>query len=98
MNFADVQAIDIHVHPKTEEFIRAAGQRAEQMAQYFKRENKAVSFQELADQYRERRMMAVLLNSNDESMSGNPAVPNDVMAEAVRQHPDVFLAFGGVDP
>lgn len=94
----DLLGIDIHVHPKTEEFIRATGARATQMAAYFKRENKPVSFEELADQYRGRRMMAVLLNSDDETVSGIPPVPNDVLADAVRRHPDVFLGFGGVDP
>lgn len=94
----ELEGIDIHVHPKTEEFIRATGARAAQMAAYFKRENKAVSFEELADQYRGRRMMAVLLNSDDETVSGNPPVPNDTLADAVRRHPDVFLGFGGVDP
>jgi len=94
----ELEGIDIHVHPKTEEFIRATGARAAQMAAYFKRENAPVSFEALADQYRGRRMMAVLLNSDDESVSGNPPVPNDTIAEAVRRHPDVFLGFGGVDP
>lgn len=94
----ELEGIDIHVHPKTEEFIRATGARAAQMAAYFKRENAPVSFQALADQYRGRRMMAVLLNSDDESVSGNPPVPNDTIADAVRRHPDVFLGFGGVDP
>lgn len=94
----EIKAIDIHVHPKSEEWIKAMGPRAEQMAAYFKRENKPVSFAELADQYRERQMMAVLLNSDDESTSGLPPVPNDVLAEAVRRHSDVFVGFGGVDP
>ncbi len=94
----ELKAIDIHVHPKSEEFIRAMGSRAEQMAAYFRRENKVVSFAELADQYRERQMMAVLLNSDDESVSGIPPVPNDTLAAAVRRHSDIFIGFGGVDP
>lgn len=94
----ELEGIDVHVHPKTEEFIRATGARAAQMAAYFKRENAPVSFEALADQYRDRRMMAVLLNSDDETVSGNPPVPNDTLADAVRRHPDVFLGFGGVDP
>jgi predicted TIM-barrel fold metal-dependent hydrolase len=94
----EVKAIDMHVHPKTEEFIRASGERAEQMAQYFKRENKPVSFAELADLYRERHMIAVLMNSNDVTTSGNMPVPNDVVAKAVHEHPDVFIGFGAIDP
>jgi len=68
------------------------------MAAYFGRERKPVSFQELADQYRERKMMAVLMNTTDETVTGNKPVPNDVMARAQRDHPDVFIAFGVVDP
>lgn len=98
MRFSDVQAIDIHIHPKTEQFINAMGARAEQMARYFKRENKAVSFSELADQYRERKMMAVLMNTSDVTTSGIPPVPNDVIGQAVKDHPDVFMGFGAFDP
>jgi uncharacterized protein len=94
----ELRAIDVHVHPKSEEWLNAAGPRAAQMAEYFGRDSKPVSFAELADQYRERRMMAVLLNSDDESVSGIPPVPNDTLAEAVRRHGDVFMGFGGVDP
>src|SRR5919201_573675 len=94
----DITAIDIHVHPKTEEFITASGARAEQMAAYFKRENKPVSFQELADQYRGHRMMAVLMNTTDITTSGNIPVPNEVIARAVKDHPDVFIGFGAIDP
>src|SRR6266498_257976 len=93
----DLTAIDIHVHPKSEEFIKASGARAEQMAAYFGRENKPVSFAELADQYRERKMMAVLMNTTDVTTSGNQPVPNDVIAEAVRKHPDVFIGFGVIE-
>ncbi len=94
----DLKAIDIHVHPKTEEFIRASGSRAVQMAAYFGRENKAVSFDELAAQYRARSMMACLMNSRDVKGAEQIPVPNERIAEAVRDHPDVFLGFGAIDP
>ena len=94
----ELKAIDIHTHPQTEEMIRATGARAEQMARYFGRESKPISFQEMADRYRDKQMMAVLLNSDDETTSGVKAAPNDHLAEAARQHPDVFIAFGGIDP
>lgn len=42
--------------------------------------------------------MCVLLASDDSTSSGLPPVPNDHVARAVREHPDVFLGFGGVDP
>lgn len=93
-----IKAIDCHVHPQTEEFIRAKGARAKQMEQYYGKAMPAVSMAELADEYRSRSMMAVLLNSDDETVSGTPPVPNDVLGRAVADHADVFLGFGGVDP
>jgi hypothetical protein len=57
-----------------------------------------VSFSEQADLYRERRMMAVLCNSDDETVSGVPGAPNDLIGQAVIDHPDVFIPFAGIDP
>jgi predicted TIM-barrel fold metal-dependent hydrolase len=95
----EVVAIDVHVHPQTEEFIRAMGPRAAQMSAYFGRPvRQPVSFAALADQYRERKMMAVLLNTTDVTSSGVPAVLNDTIAQAVKDHPDVFIGFGVVEP
>ena len=43
-------------------------------------------------------MMAVLMNTRDETVTGLTPVPNDHVASAVKKHPDVFLAFGAIDP
>jgi hypothetical protein len=94
----DIVAIDIHTHPQTEDFLRRLGPRAEQMARYMGSALRPVSFEEQADAYRQRKMMAVILNSTQESQDGVPQVPNDVMADAQRRHPDVFIGFGIVDP
>lgn len=93
-----LRAIDTYVNPRTEEWIQALGERSGQMDKYFGTETKPVSFAELADRYRERRMMAVLVNADAETASGTPPVPNDLIADAVRHHPDVFLGYGGIDP
>lgn len=98
MDFSEVRAIDIHVHLSDEAAIKAAGPRHQQMAQYFGRERKPVSIDEMADQYRERKMMAVIMNSTDITTSGRQPVPNDHIAEAVRKHPDVFIGFGVIEP
>ena len=58
----------------------------------------ADSFAALADQSHERKMMAVLLNTTDLTTSGRQGVPNDVIANAVKGHPDVFVGFGIVEP
>ncbi len=93
-----IKAIDIHVHPHDEEAIAAKGARNQQMAKYFGKKTQATSLDELADRYREKEMMAVLLNSTDESSSGIKPVPNDHIADAVKRNPDVFIGFGAVDP
>lgn len=95
----ELQAIDCHVHPWDEVALgHMGGGRLEAMAATFGRDIRPVPLPELADQYRERRMMAVLLATDDSTTSGLPPVPNDHVAAAVRDHPDVFLGFGGVDP
>ncbi|HEY1487784.1 MAG TPA: amidohydrolase family protein, partial [Micromonosporaceae bacterium] len=83
---------------QTQEFLDAMGARRKQMGKHFGKERVAVSFDELADRYRARSMMAVLLNSDDETQSGIPPAPNRLIGDAVAKHPDTFLGFCGVDP
>lgn len=94
----DIVAIDVHIHLSDETTQKAKGDRTQQMARYFGRERPPVSIDELADQYRARKMMAVLMNTRDETVTGLTPVPNDHVAGAVKKHPDVFLAFGAIDP
>ncbi len=98
LHIDDVVAIDIHTHPQTEEFLAAMGARRRQMGEHFKNERNPVSFAEQADLFRERRMMAVLCNSDDETISGVPGAPNDLVGAATEAHPDVFIPFAGIDP
>jgi predicted TIM-barrel fold metal-dependent hydrolase len=94
----EVKAIDVHVHLSDQASIEARGARAQQMARYFGRERKPVSIDEMADQYRARNMMAAIMNTTDQTVTGLTPVPNSHVAEAVRKHPDVFLGFGAIDP
>ncbi|MEV0583275.1 amidohydrolase family protein [Nonomuraea sp. NPDC050310] len=87
-----MKAVDVHTHPQTEEFLAAMGQRRAQMGSHFGKERRPVSFAAQADLYRERDMMAVIVNS-----AGLPEL-NDALGRAQSAHPDVFLAFCGVDP
>ena len=98
LHIDDVVAIDIHTHPQTEEFLAAMGARRRQMGEHFKNERQPVSFSGQADLFRERKMMAVLCNSDDETISGVPGAPNDLIGAAVEAHPDVFIPFAGIDP
>ena len=79
----DIVAIDVHIHLSDEVTQKAKGDRTAQMARYFGRERPPVSIDALADQYRARKMMAVLMNSRDETVTGLAPVPNDHVASAV---------------
>lgn len=94
----DIVAIDIHTHPQTEEFLAAMGARRRQMGEHFGEERDPVSFAEQADLFRSRKMMAVLCNSDDETISGVPGAPNDLIGQAAADHPDTFIPFAGIDP
>ena len=94
----DPIAIDVHVHLCDELTLSSKGDRPKQMAEYFKRERKPVSIDEMADQYRERNMMAVIQNTTDETITGLTPVPNKHVADGVQRNPDVFLGFGVIDP
>ena len=65
----------MHVHLCDELTLSSKGDRPKQMAQYFKRERKPVSIDEMADEYRERNMMAVIQNTTDETITGLPRFP-----------------------
>jgi predicted TIM-barrel fold metal-dependent hydrolase len=94
----DIVAVDAHVHLSDARARAAKPVRSAQMARYFGREQKVVPVEEMAEAYRRRKMMAIIMNTTDVSVTGQEPVPNDYIAEVVAQHPDVFLGFGVVDP
>src|ERR1041385_1583913 len=94
----EVTAIDVHVHLCDELTLKAKGPRTQQMAKYFGRERKPVPMEEMAEQYKNRKMMAVIMNTRDETVTGLQPVPNDHVAEYVKKYPDLFLGFGAIDP
>lgn len=98
----DIVGIDVHVHIHDARARALQGpdaqRRFEEKAKYFKREAKDLPVEVQAEQYREKRMMAVLMNGTDITVTGNTPVPNDFVADTVAAHPDVFMGFGVIDP
>ncbi|MGH7903704.1 MAG: amidohydrolase family protein [Candidatus Dormibacteraceae bacterium] len=94
-----MRAIDFHVHLPTPEWldVSMAGY-IEAAESYFRSRVARRTLGELADDYRALDMMAVLLAWDAESATGRPRVPNRLVADAVRDHPDAFVGFGSVDP
>lgn len=93
-----MQAIDCHVHPATQEAIASGGRFREYAARHFGASMTPVSIDETAERYRKLDMMAVLLAIDAETATGYPRVSNDLVADAQRRHPEVFIGFGSVDP
>ena len=65
---------------------------------YFRSPVQRGSLGELAARYRQLQVRAVLLAWNAETATGAPRVPNETVATACAEHPDVFSGLGSVDP
>jgi uncharacterized protein len=96
---ASIEAIDVHVHPATQEAEESGGEYLAWAKTYFKGGmHDVVSLDDTAEMYRSKHMMCVLLGKDARTNTGLPAISNDSIARAVLEHPDVFIGFGAVDP
>lgn len=96
---ATIRAIDAHVHLADERWAQTMGdERARSIARVFGRSQAVVPVDQMAAEYRERHMLAVIMNTTDVTATGRASVPNDHIAAVVAAHPEVFLGFGVVDP
>jgi predicted TIM-barrel fold metal-dependent hydrolase len=94
-----VRAIDFHVHLPTPDWLDGSMAGYVEAAEaYFRSPVRRQSLPELAEMYRELDTMAVLLAWDAETATGRPRVPNETVAAACREHPDVFTGLGSVDP
>jgi uncharacterized protein len=102
MNLADLVAIDIHTHAKIpvsgQEDPLTREQRLE-ASKLFKTDiDTAVSVEDVAAYYRERKMAAVVFGVDSEAGTGEVPVSNEEIAEAAAAHPDVLIPFASIDP
>jgi predicted TIM-barrel fold metal-dependent hydrolase len=94
-----LRAIDFHVHLPTPDWLDGSmGGYVEAAEAYFRSPVSRQSLGELAGQYRRLEVMAVLLAWDAETATGRPRVPNETVAAACRDYPDVFTGMGSVDP
>jgi uncharacterized protein len=93
------RAIDFHVHLPTPDWLDGSMAGYVEAAEaYFRSPVQRQSLPELAEMYRQLQTMAVLLAWDAETATGRPRVPNETVAAACREHPDVFTGLGSVDP
>ena len=94
-----VRAIDFHVHLPTPDWLDGSMAGYVEAAEaYFRSPVERMSLDGLAARYRGLGVRAVLLAWDAETATGRPRVPNETVAAACRQYPDVFSGFGSVDP
>lgn len=65
---------------------------------YFRSKIARRTIDELAAEYESLDVMAVLLAWDAETATSRPRVPNELVAQACRDHPKTFVGFGSVDP
>ncbi len=95
----NMRAIDFHVHLPTPDWLDGSMAGYVEAAEaYFRSPVERLSLPELAAKYRGLETMAVLLAWDAETATGRPRVPNETVAAACRDHPDVFTGLGSVDP
>jgi hypothetical protein len=100
VNVDDLAAIDVHAHAE----ISQSGQGSlspeleEASRAYFKAQGRPPTLPEIAGYYRERQMACVVFSVDAESQMGVPGVPNEEVAKAAADNPDVMIPFGSIDP
>ncbi len=93
------RAIDFHVHLPTPDWLDGSMAGYVEAAEaYFRSPVQRGSLDQLAGRYRGLGVRAVLLAWDAETATGRPRVPNETVAAACREHPDVFTGLGSVDP
>jgi uncharacterized protein len=99
MGPVSLRAVDFHVHLPTPDWLDGSMAGYVEAAEaYFRSKVERQSLGELAERYRRLEVMAVLLAWDAETATGRPRVPNETVAAACHDHPDVFTGLGSVDP
>ena len=94
-----LRAIDFHVHLPTPDWLDGSMAGYLEAAEaYFRSSVTRQSLEELAAFYRGLEVKAVLLAWDAETATGRLRVPNETVAAACRDYPDVFTGLGSVDP
>ena len=100
LSLEDVVAIDVHAHVEMSEagVDSLPDELRDAAVKHFRGQSARPTADELAQYYRERRMMAVVFTVDAESITGQPRVPNEEIAEVARANADVLIPFASIDP
>jgi uncharacterized protein len=94
-----VKAIDLHVHLPMQEWLdKAIGPHLQATEAYFRARVPRKSIEDVAEDYRSRDILGVVLDWDDESVTGRGFMGNDWLASLSEKFPGVLMGFGSVDP
>jgi predicted TIM-barrel fold metal-dependent hydrolase len=96
----EVVAIDVHTHVEMSQSGHDSlpDELRDAALKHFRGEMVRPTAAEVADHYRERKMMAVVFTVDSESVTGQKPVPNDEVIEGARENDDVLIPFASIDP
>ncbi|HEX8099450.1 MAG TPA: amidohydrolase family protein [Actinomycetota bacterium] len=93
------KAIDLHVHLPMEEWLqRAIGPHLDATEAYFRAKVPRKTIEDVAQEYADRDILGVVLDWDDESVTGRGFMGNDWLASLSDRFPGVLMGFGSVDP
>jgi predicted TIM-barrel fold metal-dependent hydrolase len=94
-----VRAIDFHVHLPTVEWLDETMRGYTEPAErYFRASVSRRRLEDVAAEYEQLDVVAVLLAWDAETATHRPRLSNEYVAQAVSDHPGRFIGFGSVDP
>lgn len=96
----EIVAVDCHTHVEMSRSGHDSlpDQLRDAAVRHFRAEMVRPTGDELADFYRERRMMAICFTVDSESFTGHPRISNEEVAEIAHANSDVLIPFASVDP
>jgi predicted TIM-barrel fold metal-dependent hydrolase len=93
------KAIDLHVHLPMDEWLdKAIGPLLPATEAYFRAKIQRTTIEAVAEEYRSRDILGVVLDWDDESVTGRGFLGNDWLAGLGERFPGVLMGFGSVDP
>lgn len=93
------RAIDLHVHLPMDEWLgQSIGPLLPATEAYFRAKVPRKTIEQVADEYAQRDLLGVVLDWDDESVSGRGWMGNDWLAALAERFPGVLMGFGSVDP
>jgi predicted TIM-barrel fold metal-dependent hydrolase len=93
------RAIDLHVHLPTKDWLEGAiGPHLEATERYFRKSPERRSLDEVAEEYRDRDVLGVVLDWDDHTVTGRPWLGNGFLAGLSERYPGTLMGLGSVDP